>query len=82
MLGFFKQTYYKYTIDVHAKDEAGNTPLHNAVLERNLNMIEALKGSGIDFEAKNNEGKTALAIAIERDDWVSIKSLVLAGADY
>ncbi|WP_447933209.1 ankyrin repeat domain-containing protein [Wolbachia endosymbiont of Dactylopius coccus] len=49
--------------DLEAKDKDGNTPLMNASLIGNLDVVGYLVSKGADIYAKANDGKTALDIA-------------------
>ena len=50
------------------------TPLARAALYGNLEIVQLLKELGVNLEAKNNDGKTALDLAREEgyDDIVKI----------
>lgn len=50
---------------VDHKDTQGNTALHHAILQNNINAIEQLEKAGARFDIPNNEGKTALDLAHE-----------------
>jgi ankyrin repeat protein len=54
---------------IHAGDERGNTPLHWAVLTRNLSLIGAMIERGADPNAKRLDGAAPLHLAIEGDYW-------------
>ncbi|CAG7649852.1 ankyrin repeat domain-containing protein [Paenibacillus allorhizosphaerae] len=54
---------------VHAGDERGNTPLHWAVLTRQIGLIDELLRRGADIEAKRADGATPTLLAIEGDYW-------------
>ncbi|CAG7635116.1 hypothetical protein PAESOLCIP111_03627 [Paenibacillus solanacearum] len=58
---------------VHAGDEQGNTPLHWAVLTRQLGLIDELLRRGADLEAKRADGATPALLAIEGDYWFRAK---------
>lgn len=53
-------------------DEDGNTPLHLAVQEANLNDLSKLKGYA---GRRNKKGKTALMIAVEMDAIDAVREL-------
>ncbi|EFO64265.1 Protein 21.1 [Giardia lamblia P15] len=53
-------------------DEDGNTPLHLAVQEANLNDLSKLKGYA---GRRNKQGKTALMIAVEMDAVDAVREL-------
>ena len=46
--------------DVNAKDEYGDTPLHDAAREGDSEAVEILIANGADVNAINNRGKTPL----------------------
>ncbi|MBD2863101.1 ankyrin repeat domain-containing protein [Paenibacillus oceani] len=54
---------------IHAGDERGNTPLHWAVLTRNLRLLDGLIERGADPDARRMDGATPLQLAIEGDYW-------------
>jgi ankyrin repeat protein len=54
---------------IHAGDERGNTPLHWAVLTRDLRLIDNLIQRGADLRAMRADGATPLQVAIEGDYW-------------
>ncbi|GAB3513170.1 ankyrin repeat domain-containing protein [Pseudoxanthomonas daejeonensis] len=43
--------------DIHAQDERGNTPLHNAARHSNGEVAQALLAHGADMEALNQKGE-------------------------
>ncbi len=54
--------------DVNKKDESGNTPLYYAVDDGGLiETAQLLIGKGADVNARTNEGKTLLDMAIDWD---------------
>ncbi len=66
--------------DVNAKDERGDTPLHEAVLHTtDTEVLKFLVASGADVNVKNKRGTTPLHRAVrphcpcEDTDWCSIK---------
>jgi len=61
---------------LNAKNEIGETALMTAVAYRNTDIVEYLANlSGIDFMLRNNRGKTAMDIALEKFDKTSAKIL-------
>lgn len=69
-------------IAVQAPQQDGSTLYHIAVIKNDLNLIKKLEGFGIDINAKNAEGLTALqkAAMIAKDDSV-LKYLLTLNAD-
>jgi ankyrin repeat protein len=53
--------------DVNQKDFEGNTPFLNATSGNELSMVKLLSKDVKDFNAINNEGKTALMLAVHRN---------------
>jgi cytohesin len=51
-------------VDVNAKDENGQTPLHHAVRYDHKEIAELLIDKGADVNAKDNSGNTPLDLAI------------------
>jgi ankyrin repeat protein len=74
---------YKAHLDPGPPDGDGNTPLHYAVLGPfNEEIIKFLVSiTEINLEHKNNEGYTALAVAVEENRKVYVDILLAAGAD-
>ena len=50
-------------VDVNAKDNAGNTPLHQAVLQSRDGVIRAFLEHGADPAIQNNDGKHPIDLA-------------------
>jgi len=65
---------------VNAEDEDGNTPLHNAVYIKSIEIVKAMIKVGADLEAENSEQNTALMIAVAHDDLAMMKLLMGSGA--
>jgi len=51
-------------MDIHLADQNGDTLLHHAARNNNINLVEILLDHGADVNAKNNYGSTALDLAI------------------
>jgi len=70
-------------VDVNAKDEDGNTPLHYAVrLGRSRkDIIKLLIENGVDINAKNNDGQTPVDVALSRNRNEFVELLIEEGAD-
>ncbi|WP_341818977.1 ankyrin repeat domain-containing protein [Wolbachia endosymbiont (group B) of Phasia obesa] len=68
--------YLREGADINAKDanNENNTPLHTAVDENNLKLIELLLSMGADVSSTNSDNKTPLAIAKDkgREDIVKL----------
>ena len=52
---------------INAADAQGWRPLHLAAANNNLDALKALIAQGADVAAANNEGKTALSLAQEKN---------------
>lgn len=68
----------QYGVDINAKDNVGNTPLHYAI---NANIMRLLLDVGADVHAVNNSGETPLIAATRRNADAAIQLLLEAGAD-
>lgn len=71
-------------IDINAKDDNGNTPLHCAVHKGSEISVKFLTNecpSIIKLNEINNEGFTPLSLAAEINDFVIMKILIATGAD-
>ncbi|CAB0039782.1 unnamed protein product [Trichogramma brassicae] len=55
------------TVQVDAKDEEGNTPLHLALRNGHWNLIELLLEKGATVNSANAKGSTALHVVCEKD---------------
>lgn len=68
-------------LNLAAAQQDGNTLYHVAVAKNDVELLKKLSGAGIDVNAVNNEGITALhkAAMVAKDDSV-LKYLVSAGA--
>lgn len=68
--------------DLNQKDMYGDTVLHTAaMLNATPDTIAILMDNGADINARNKEGVTPLAIAIQKGDAVTSKLLSARGAD-
>lgn len=66
---------------VMLKDIDGRTALHHAVLERNLAAITMLASKGIELDEKDENGDTALHLAVdEPENLYIVKTLLELGA--
>jgi len=61
--------------------EDDQTPLMNAVYNGDLEQVNTLVGSGVDLEAKDFEGYTALGYAVYNGDVEMAQKLLEAGAN-
>jgi len=52
---------------VYLSDERGNTPLHWAILTRQLKLVDFFIEKGADLEAKRADGCTVVQLALEGD---------------
>ena len=52
-------------IDVNARDDFGATPLHSAVAEKQVNMVEQLLSFGADPSIPDAKGRTSVHYAVE-----------------
>ncbi len=80
------QQYIKQDININAQDSRahsrGNTALYFAALRGNAAIVQLLINAGVDIEAKNKDGRTALmAAASSKQGYESAKKLITAGAD-
>jgi ankyrin repeat protein len=53
----------------------GHSPLHVAVLHRNIEAVRALIDKGANMDLRSKDGKTALQLAAARGDWDILKVL-------
>ncbi|XP_049765779.1 serine/threonine-protein phosphatase 6 regulatory ankyrin repeat subunit A-like [Schistocerca cancellata] len=70
----------------HSVDKKGQTPIHRALsgFRYHWNMhsvVRLLLEAGADVESCDAEGRTALAVAVERDSYYDVQTLIKAGAE-
>jgi len=77
----------KLGCDVSAREESGNTPLHEAADAKNVNAVEYLLAAGAKVDATNRERLTPLALGLRGctnagiEDMVPVaRALLAAGA--
>jgi len=67
--------------DVNARERKTRaTPLHWAALHGHPEMIALLRDYGADMDACNNDGMTALQVAMQRDHVSTVQALLDAGS--
>jgi ankyrin repeat protein len=67
---------------INARDAStGETPLHRAIKQSHINVIEFLLSNGAAIEAKDNAGNTALHVAAETGNKAVVESLLHKKAD-
>ncbi len=59
----------------------GHNPIHIAALNHHWSLVDELIQKGADINHKNYEGKTALCLSIENNDWIAFAKLREMGAD-
>jgi ankyrin repeat protein len=50
--------------DVNSKDRNGYTPLHNAAIDGQKEVVELLLANKADVNAKDNQGRTPLDLSV------------------
>ena len=71
----------KDSTKINEKNEDGNTFLHIAVQEGDIDIAQYLVSQGADINAKDNLDQTPLQIAIHEDNVELAKYLIYKGAD-
>lgn len=66
----------KYEVDINAKDEKGNTPLHAAARDNYPDHVKLLLNHGANLEAKNDDGITAFQYAVQEQN-PDVKAVLL-----
>jgi len=66
---------------LEAQDLLGHTPLHRAILHRDVEAVKTLIGIGANIESTDCEGETPLQTAAADDDPLCASALLNAGAD-
>ena len=67
MPGFSSESTGAEAVDSEAKDNVGDTSLHDAAKSNSLDLAILLIDSGVDIEGKDNGGRTALWVAAMRN---------------
>ena len=67
--------------DPHARDDYGQTPLHQTANNKDPALVIALLGAGADPNARDNHGKTPLHEAAFNENPTILTALLDAGAD-
>jgi ankyrin repeat protein len=67
--------------DVNLKDAEGNTPFLNAASRNELAMVKLLSKTVKDFNTTNNEGQSALMLAVQRNNPEVTEFLLNNGSD-
>jgi ankyrin repeat protein len=73
-------------VDVHAPECAPRsfehrTPLHHAAENGHINIIELLGLHGVNTDAKDLWGQTAMYLAVEANNAAAVEALIAVGAD-
>jgi ankyrin repeat protein len=68
-------------MNINQCDSVGNTPIIDACIESNYELVKILIKSGAKLDIANNEGHTPLMIACIKTDFDIIKLLIENGAD-
>ena len=68
-------------VDVHMKDEDGDTPLHFAAWYNHLAVAKLLISSGADVNVENKYGSTPLHIVAEYNRLAVAQLLISSGAE-
>ena len=68
-------------VDIDAKAVDGETPLHDAAVKDNCEIIALLLTYGADIEAENNDGQTPLFKAVLSHSEAAVAQLIDYGAN-
>lgn len=66
--------------NIEEKNKHGDTPLHTAVHERNLDIVKLLIWNGANVDTKNKKGNSVLHDAVRTDQLSTVQILIEAGA--
>jgi len=61
--------------------KSGMNALHRAAQQGHLDVLEILKGTDILYDAQDNDGNTAIMIAVQKKQFVFASELLSLGAD-
>lgn len=77
----FVEALIKIGANVNARNSNGCTPLHEAILWNNKNMVgELLLSSKVELDARDGNDRTPLNLAVEVNNFEGAKALMRAGA--
>ena len=68
-------------VEINGSDFDGDTPLHFAVMNNNIEAVEYLLENGANTNVKNKDGITPLHIAVKEKNYDITGRLLSAGAD-
>lgn len=71
----------QHNVEINSPDFDGDTPLHFAVMNNNLEAVEYLLENGANTNVKNKDGITPLHIAVKEKNYDITGMLLLYGAD-
>lgn len=77
----FLQRILQYNVEINGSDFDGDTPLHFAVMNNNLEAVEYLLENGANTNVKNKDGITPLHIAVKEKNYDITSRLLSAEAD-
>ncbi len=66
--GFEPDSKEQIIFDQELRDKCGRTPIHEAVLDGNIKRIEELLTDGADVQKKDNDGMTAVQLAVMEEN--------------
>jgi len=72
---------YVKNVDPNCQDKEGNTPLHMASKNNNLNTVKYLLKNGANVNCQNNDGRTPLHLAAMYAELNVVKYLLKKGAN-
>ena len=64
------------SVNIHAKDNLGRTPLHGAVLERSKSTIKVLIKKGVNIHEIDNKTDSPLYLAVYINDAEVVELLI------
>ena len=71
----------QHNVEINSPDFDGDTPLHFAVMNNNLEAVEYLLENGANTNVKNKDGITPLHIAVKEKNYDITGMLLSSGAD-
>lgn len=63
---------FKGRCDVNVKNSRNQTPLHLAIIQGHVGLVQLLVSEGSDVNAEDEDGDTAMHIALERQQLMSV----------
>lgn len=78
---YLTKDFIELGFDVNKSNYSRYTPMHRAVKDENIQLVQLLLNSHADVNKRDNLGKTPLHISVDQSSYKIIKLLIENGAD-